>query len=61
MYNTMKKLFLIAALLLPGYSFAQPISKRLQAAYSKFEKDAQLSSAVSSLYVIDAKKRKRSI
>jgi serine-type D-Ala-D-Ala carboxypeptidase/endopeptidase (penicillin-binding protein 4) len=55
MYNTMKKLFLIAGLLLSVYSFSQNISKRLQDAYQKFEEDTQLSSAISSLYVINAK------
>ena len=55
MYNTMKKLFLIAGLLLSGYSFAQNISRRLESAYSQFEKDSQLSNAISSLYVINAK------
>lgn len=54
MYNTMKKLFLFLALLVSGYSFAQNISQRLQDAYLKFENDSQLSSAISSLYVINA-------
>ena len=55
MYNTIKKLFLIAGLLLSDASFAQNISTRLQLAYSKFESDSQLTNAVSSLYVINAK------
>jgi len=54
MYNTMKKLFLIACLLLSAASFAQNISTRLQLAYSKFESDSQLSNAISSLYVTNA-------
>ena len=55
MYNTMQKLLLISCLLFSGYSFSQNISKRLQAAWSKFEKDPQLSNAIASLYVVDAK------
>jgi len=54
MYNTIKKLFLISSLLLSEYAFAQNVSKRLDSAYSKFEKDSQLSNAISSLYVINA-------
>lgn len=55
MYNTIKKLFLITGLLVSDASFAQNISTRLQLAYSKFESDSQLTNAVSSLYVINAK------
>jgi D-alanyl-D-alanine carboxypeptidase/D-alanyl-D-alanine-endopeptidase (penicillin-binding protein 4) len=54
MYDAMKKIFLIAGLLLSVCSFAQNISKRLQEAYQKFENDSQLSNAISSLYVIKA-------
>ena len=55
MYNTMKKLLLFACLLLSDASFAQSISNRLQFAYSKFESDSQLTNAIASLYVINAK------
>jgi serine-type D-Ala-D-Ala carboxypeptidase/endopeptidase (penicillin-binding protein 4) len=55
MYDAMKKLFLLKVLILPFSSFAQPISKRLQDAYKKFESDSQLTNAISSLYVINAK------
>ena len=54
MYDAMKKLFLLASLSLSFSSFAQNISKRLQEAYQKFENDSQFSSAISSLYVINA-------
>lgn len=36
-------------------SFAQSVSERLRNAYEKFEADSQLSNAISSLYVINAK------
>lgn len=54
MYDAMKKLFLLAGLTLSFSSFAQNISKQLKDAYQKFENDSQLSSAISSLYVINA-------
>jgi D-alanyl-D-alanine carboxypeptidase/D-alanyl-D-alanine-endopeptidase (penicillin-binding protein 4) len=54
MYDAMKKIFLIAALMLSVCSFAQNISKGLQDAYQKFENDSQLNNAISSLYVINA-------
>jgi D-alanyl-D-alanine carboxypeptidase/D-alanyl-D-alanine-endopeptidase (penicillin-binding protein 4) len=55
MYDAMKKLFLLTGLILSFGSFGQNISKRLQDAYQKFENDSQLSNAISSLYVINAK------
>jgi D-alanyl-D-alanine carboxypeptidase/D-alanyl-D-alanine-endopeptidase (penicillin-binding protein 4) len=54
MYDAMKKLFLVANLILAMHSFGQTISTRIQNAYEKFENDLQLSNAVSSLYVINA-------
>jgi D-alanyl-D-alanine carboxypeptidase/D-alanyl-D-alanine-endopeptidase (penicillin-binding protein 4) len=55
MYEAVKKSFLfINLLLIVACSFAQNISVRLKNAYQKFEKDSQLSSAVSSLYVVNA-------
>lgn len=54
MYDAIKKLFFVAALILAIQSFAQNISKRLHAAYQVFENDSQLSNAISSLYVINA-------
>jgi serine-type D-Ala-D-Ala carboxypeptidase/endopeptidase (penicillin-binding protein 4) len=54
MYNTMKKLFLVVCLLVSTYGFTQSVTKRLENAYSSFEKDSQLSSAIASLYVINA-------
>lgn len=58
MYDAMKKsFFLLLLIFITVYSFAQPVSKRLQDAYQKFESDSQLSNAISSLYVIDAKTR----
>lgn len=41
--------------LLPVVAFTQTVSQKLQTAFLQFEKDPQLASAVSSLYVIDAK------
>ena len=55
MYEAMKKLFFILACVTATSSFGQTISKRLQDAFQKFENDSQLSNAVSSLYVINAK------
>lgn len=55
MYEAMKKLFLIVGCLLTLSSFGQTVSKRLEKAFQNFENDAQLSSAISSLYVINAK------
>jgi D-alanyl-D-alanine carboxypeptidase/D-alanyl-D-alanine-endopeptidase (penicillin-binding protein 4) len=55
MYDVMKKLLVPALLIVSIHSFSQDISKRLQDAYQKFENDSQLSNAISSLYVIDAK------
>lgn len=53
----MKKVFLLVAgcgILVAG-SFAQTVSQKLQKAFQQFESDSQLSHAISSLYVIDAK------
>lgn len=55
MYEAMKKLFFILACVTATSSFGQTISKRLQDAFQKFENDSQLSNALSSLYVINAK------
>ena len=54
MYDAMKKIFFVISVLIAYHSFAQNISKRLEDVYQKFENDAQLSNAISSLYVIDA-------
>lgn len=56
MYDAMKKSFsLMLFFLLVTASFSQTVSKQLQDAYKKFESDPQLSNAISSLYVINAK------
>lgn len=55
MYEAMKKLFILLICIAALPSFAQTISKRLQGAFQKFENDSQLSNAISSLYVINAK------
>jgi serine-type D-Ala-D-Ala carboxypeptidase/endopeptidase (penicillin-binding protein 4) len=55
MYEAMKKLFVILICIVALPSFGQTISKRLQNSYQKFESDSQLSNAISSLYVINAK------
>jgi serine-type D-Ala-D-Ala carboxypeptidase/endopeptidase (penicillin-binding protein 4) len=54
MYNTIKKLFVVAFLTVSSRTFTQTISSRLENAYSRFEKDSQLTSAIASLYVINA-------
>ncbi|MES2882624.1 MAG: D-alanyl-D-alanine carboxypeptidase, partial [Bacteroidota bacterium] len=46
---------MILVFLLPVNATAQTISTKLQKAFTGFENDEQLSSAVSSLYVIEAK------
>lgn len=56
MYEAMKKsilLLFVSSILVNA--FAQSLSRRLQDAYQNFESDSQLSNAVSSLYVINAK------
>src|SRR5882724_3210966 len=54
--TSMRKIVLVAGcLLLVAFSFAQPVSQKLQKAYQQFESDSQLKHAISSLYVIDAK------
>lgn len=55
MYEAMKKLFVILTCVATLPSFGQTISKRLQDAFQKFDSDLQLSNAISSLYVINAK------
>ncbi|MGZ3881549.1 MAG: hypothetical protein ACXVBF_09445 [Flavisolibacter sp.] len=50
----MKKLMVIASLILSIPSYTQEVSNRLERAYSKFQSDSQLSNALASLYVIDA-------
>jgi serine-type D-Ala-D-Ala carboxypeptidase/endopeptidase (penicillin-binding protein 4) len=54
MYNTMKKLFAVTCIMVSVQSFSQGISRSLEKAYTIFEKDSQLSSAIASLYVINA-------
>jgi serine-type D-Ala-D-Ala carboxypeptidase/endopeptidase (penicillin-binding protein 4) len=54
MYNTIKKLFVVAFLMVSSRTFTQTISSRLENAYYSFEKDSQLTSAIASLYVINA-------
>lgn len=51
----MKKLFLFFNILFSISCYAQSVSIKLAQAFTIFEKDAQLTSAISSLYVIDAK------
>jgi D-alanyl-D-alanine carboxypeptidase/D-alanyl-D-alanine-endopeptidase (penicillin-binding protein 4) len=46
---------LLLLVFLPFAAFAQNVSQKLQTAFQQFEKDEQLSAAISSLYVIDAK------
>lgn len=55
MYEAMKKLFVILICVSALPLFGQTISKRLQDAFQKFENDSQVSNAISSLYVINAK------
>jgi serine-type D-Ala-D-Ala carboxypeptidase/endopeptidase (penicillin-binding protein 4) len=55
MYDAMKKLLIVIGLIISIESIGQNISKQLQDAYQMFEKDSQLSNALSSLYVINAK------
>jgi D-alanyl-D-alanine carboxypeptidase/D-alanyl-D-alanine-endopeptidase (penicillin-binding protein 4) len=52
--KTMRQLFLFFALL-PVILYSQTVKQKLQAAFTKFENDPQLASAISSMYVIDAK------
>jgi len=55
MYEAMKKSFLFLVVLLTCvHLFSQTVSKKLDEAYQKFEKDSQLTNAVASLYVINA-------
>ncbi len=51
----MKQIFFLTVIFLPSLLFAQTIPQKLQTAFTQFEKDPQLSYAISSLYVIDAK------
>ncbi len=51
----MKHIFFLLFIFLPSIIFAQTIPQKLQTAFTQFEKDPQLSYAISSLYVIDAK------
>jgi serine-type D-Ala-D-Ala carboxypeptidase/endopeptidase (penicillin-binding protein 4) len=55
MYEAMKKLFVLLICVAALPSFGQTISKRIQNTYQKFENDSQLSNAISSLYVTNAK------
>lgn len=56
MYDDMKKLFLLLTIISIAINAnTQSISKRLSDTYQKFENDSQLSNALSSLYVINAK------
>jgi D-alanyl-D-alanine carboxypeptidase/D-alanyl-D-alanine-endopeptidase (penicillin-binding protein 4) len=52
MYNTMKKPLVLLCLLAIGVNvWAQTISQRLEKAFEDFEKDSQMRSGISSLYV----------
>jgi D-alanyl-D-alanine carboxypeptidase/D-alanyl-D-alanine-endopeptidase (penicillin-binding protein 4) len=52
----MKKILFLLIVVFPAlHPFAQSISKRLQGAYQKFEKDSQLTNGISSLYVINSR------
>lgn len=56
MYVTMKKLFLAFPLLIFILAAnGQPAAEKIRTAYAKFENDSQLTNAIASLYVIDAK------
>jgi serine-type D-Ala-D-Ala carboxypeptidase/endopeptidase (penicillin-binding protein 4) len=51
----MKRIFSTLFIFLPSIILAQTVSQKLQTAFAQFEKDPQLSYAISALYVIDAK------
>jgi D-alanyl-D-alanine carboxypeptidase/D-alanyl-D-alanine-endopeptidase (penicillin-binding protein 4) len=51
----MKRIFSILFIFFPCLLFAQSITQKLQTAFTQFEKDPQLTYAISALYVIDAK------
>lgn len=51
----MKRFFSLLFIFSPSIFFAQSITQKLQTAFTQFEKDPQLSYAISSLYVINAK------
>jgi serine-type D-Ala-D-Ala carboxypeptidase/endopeptidase (penicillin-binding protein 4) len=51
----MKRFFSLLFIFFPSTIFAQTITQKLQTAFTQFEKDPQLTYAISSLYVIDAK------
>jgi serine-type D-Ala-D-Ala carboxypeptidase/endopeptidase (penicillin-binding protein 4) len=54
MYGTMKKCFLISSFLLfVSAGYGQEITEKLQRAFNRFEKDSQLRTAISSLYVVE--------
>jgi D-alanyl-D-alanine carboxypeptidase/D-alanyl-D-alanine-endopeptidase (penicillin-binding protein 4) len=55
MYDVMKKLFFLSSLVLSLPCFGQAIPEKLSRAFQVFESDSQLRSAISSLYVVDAK------
>ncbi|MGZ3913633.1 MAG: D-alanyl-D-alanine carboxypeptidase/D-alanyl-D-alanine endopeptidase [Flavisolibacter sp.] len=50
----MKNLFLLSLMILSLQSFSQDMGSKLAASFRDFEKDSQLSSAITSLYVKDA-------
>jgi serine-type D-Ala-D-Ala carboxypeptidase/endopeptidase (penicillin-binding protein 4) len=54
----MKRIFSLLFIFFPSIIFAQTITQKLQASFAQFEKDPQLSYAISSLYVVDGKNGK---
>lgn len=50
----MKHILSLFFVFLPSIIFAQTVTQKLQTAFTQFEKDPQLSYAISALYVIDA-------
>jgi D-alanyl-D-alanine carboxypeptidase/D-alanyl-D-alanine-endopeptidase (penicillin-binding protein 4) len=55
MYDAMKKIIFLFSIAISYNCFAQNITPKLTQAFQRFENDSQLSNAISSLYVIDAK------
>jgi D-alanyl-D-alanine carboxypeptidase/D-alanyl-D-alanine-endopeptidase (penicillin-binding protein 4) len=55
MYDAMKKIIFLFSIAISYHCFAQNTTLKLTQAFQQFENDAQLSNAISSLYVIDAK------
>jgi D-alanyl-D-alanine carboxypeptidase/D-alanyl-D-alanine-endopeptidase (penicillin-binding protein 4) len=55
MYDVMKKLFFLSALVLSFNGYGQTLTEKLSKAFQVFDSDSQLRSAITSLYVVDAK------